>query len=81
MICIMFLKTIYNVGVISGTGFCCGITLLILNDVYRIYSKKNINSNITSLNGIPDIFNTGFYIGLVFGVLYLYNGSKLLLCS
>ena len=42
---------------------------------------KNINSNITSLNGIPDIFNTGFYIGLVFGVLYLYNGSKLLLCS
>lgn len=76
MICIMFWNTLYNITVITSSGFSGGIASLFLHDLYRFRSLKNQNYDI-SINTITQMFNTGFYIGSSLGVWYILNGYKL----
>ena len=76
MICIMFWNTLYNITLITSSGFSGGIASLILHDMYRFRSLKDQNYGI-SINTITQMFNTGFYIGSGLGVWYLLNGYKL----
>lgn len=73
----MFLRTLYNISVITSSGFSGGVAFLIFNDLYRTHIMKK--HNLVTLDGITAVFNIGFYIGSTFGVLYLLNNSKHLL--
>ena len=75
----MFLRTLYSISVITSSGFSGGVAFLIFNYLYRIYIIKK--HNLVTLNCITAVFNIGFYIGSTFGVLYLFNNSKHLLCN
>ena len=75
----MFLKTIYNISVITGSGISGGVIFLILNHLYRIHIMKK--HNLITLDNIAQVFNSGFYLGSGFGLLYLFNNSKPFLCN
>ena len=75
----MFLGSLYNISVITGSGFSGGVAFLIFNDLYRIHIMKK--HNLVTLDSITTVFNIGFYVGSTFGILYLLNNSKHLLCN
>ena len=76
----MFLRTLYSISVITGSGFCGGGAFLIFYDIYRRHIMKK--HNLVTLNSITSAFNIGFYVGSALGVLYLLNNStKHLLCN
>tara|TARA_X000000950_G_C13832188_1_gene626694 strand:- start:139 stop:366 length:228 start_codon:yes stop_codon:yes gene_type:complete len=70
----MFLRTLYSISVITGSGFCGGGAFLIFYDIYRRHIMKK--HNLVTLNSITSAFNIGFYVGSALGVLYLLNGSE-----
>lgn len=64
---------LFNISVLTVSGFTCGLISLIRHDIYRIHKRQYINN-------ISQVFNKGFYIGTALGIVYIIN-EKSWLCN
>lgn len=67
----MLSNILYNISVLTVSSFSCGLISLIYHDLYRIHKRQYINN-------ISQVFNKGFYIGTVLGIVYIINDKPLI---
>ena len=70
----MISNIFYNICILTGSGFGGGALCLSCEYIYRIHSRQYVRP----LVNIPQVFNTGFYIGTAIGIAYIINGKPLL---
>lgn len=71
----MLMNIFYSTSIITLSGLSVGTTFLIFSDLYNLHiARRSFNK----MSNIPQVFNTGFYLGAIAGLMYIIKERALL---